>query len=741
MIRRRNWCIFICLAVIIILASGGIAASEPSTITMTVKPGFNGIYKTNKIVPVHITIVNNGEEFNGKLVIAEEEIDPHRHMLNYTYHITVKSGETKAVELLVPGELITNNKKVNLIVDSQVRAGVPIHGLSVRGDSGLILGVSHEGDIHSPLLDAGQENFPWMLTGKRIYLSELPTNFFVLQGIDIMVIDGKLYQDVTVEQREALDRWVISGGLMILSQPEVISGKPLASAQIADETILYREQHGKGVIIYSTYDMLQSSGLTKEEESQLWGDIIRKEIYNGTIYQGDFWGNNWQYSDAASVFENITPPNLLLLGGVFLGYLLIIGPVLYFILKRWDRRDMAWLIIPAISLTVTLVIISVGNNRVSGDGVVETVSRIELLAPEIAIAQGATGVVIPKGGQYTMEILHGNTYAIPAQRGRVLANSMSVIFDEVNENKTLAFRQVSQWSLRHMLFNSIINNYGMIEGQLVLRDNIIKGELVNNTGVDLEDVLLTAGNRVYSLGQWPNGHVFQFDKAEDWEKYPSYHRDHYMREIEESISPQRRRMIGNNSTYVTREVTYSKENKDIYSTILNPKAYLGQWEITINGWSREQLAIFNIPDLTVEQNYNHLLTQSISVDIGGDDKVFYPYGSIYPQDRGVEYYYGPNGRGIQILGTSQFDFAMDEGLKVESLSTNFMEQQVGNITTQIYNWHINSWEPYTASDIIDSQKAQFYISAKGVFRVRFINETGERVVVPEPAIQVLGRVD
>lgn|GEM_PF-4780094 len=724
------------------------AALANNQVTIKVKPGFNGVYKMSAMVPLQVTITNKGSDLTGYLVLATDEQRQNNDQIEYVKEVFVPSGATEKIEFLLPGNVVAIRNQVNLVAGDELLAWAPVQGLMVRGEGILMLGVSNRGELYKPLLEAQDKSgsLPRLMTGKTIEPSDLPVDIFILRGADMIFIDQQAQADLTSAQKEALEKWVLAGGILIISPVgDGLADEALAPGKIVaankDKPLLYRRSLGQGAIITSTYDLLGQSGLTKEEEWQLWRDILTGEqFYQGYYYHDGFWGSSWNYLDAANRFDDISAPSLAVFGGILSGYLLLVGPAIYLVLRRKDKRDWAWVAVPATALILTGGIMGVGNARIPGDGVLQTISTINIAGKGFAVAQGAAAAIIPKGGEYSFAISN-NTYAIPipVPRGR-LTGDMTVLMKEGGA-KTVAFKGVEYWSVRNAVFQSTVSNLGQIEGELTLQEDLLIGTLINNTGLDLTEVMVTAGIKTFSLGEWPKGDIKELRESLNWKQTG------YNPALGTNLTPQQERLLHEGSSFATRDVAVAVADRP---HPVNEK-YVGFYPaareglvVKITGWTSEDLNFVEVSGLQMSSSSLNLVTQHLAVDFGGENKVFYPWRMINPVYQGsVEYtYFSPNQSGVILQGSIQADFHIGSNLEVERLSNNFYNHPLGEATGAIYNWQTKEWDYLKERNlrVITQENAGQYISDKGILRVRFANDRGGREIIPEPAIQVLGRV-
>jgi hypothetical protein len=732
--------LFLWLTTAVALANNQLAGSQ---VNIKVKPGFNGVYKTSALVPLQVTIENKGGDISGYLMLAtDQERLPH-DQVGYIKEIFVAAGATEIIEFLLPGNVVAERNQVNLMVQDKLVAWAPIQGLMVRGDGILILGVSTRGELYKTLLGAQDKSggFSRLMTGKTIQPSDLPGDFFTLQGADLIFIDEEAQSGLTSTQKEALEKWILAGGILILSPGAdgLADGHPAPGSMLAankGQPLFYRQSLGQGAIITSTYDLLSQSGLDKEDEGQLWRDIMHGEqFYHGYNYDG-FWGSSWNYLDAANWFEHIQAPSLVVFGGILGSYLLLAGPVMYLILRRLDKRDWAWLAVPVTAIILAGGIMGAGNARIPGDGALQTVSAINIAGKGTAVADGAMAAIIPRGGEYSFAI-PTNTYAIPAVQGRT-AGDMTVLMKEGGA-KTVAFNQVEFWSVRNIVFQRLVTHLGQIDGELTLQEELLAGTLINNTGLDLKDVLVTVGLKTISIGEWPTGERIVLSESLDWEQggyNPAWGRN---------LTPQQERLFHGGGKPVAAREVYPGPQPAVavkYGSYY-PTARAGLI-VRVTGWTDADLHFGEVSGLQLSGRSLHLVTQNLTVDLGGEDRVFYPWGMIPPNYlSSVEYnYFAHNQSGLVLQGSIQADFHIGTNIKVERLNNNFYHYPAAQATGAVYNWQTKEWDKLKDTDLrtITQENIAPYLSDEGKLRVRFISDKGGREIIPEPAIQVLGRV-
>jgi hypothetical protein len=241
-------------------------------------------------------------------------------------------------------------------------------------------------------------------------------------------------------------------------------------------------------------------------------------------------------------FKGVTPAPFGLVALLVIGYILLIGPGDYFLVKNvLKRMELTWITFPLMvvgvsaaaywaahwmkgdSLRVNQVeIVDVDLGSGAARGTVYThffspqVERYDLaLAPQFAGKPiGEPGRPDPDKGQLQLAAWLGDTgYGLGGMRS---SGAQSTLFERgyaFNPPLTdIVGLPVQEWSTR-----TLIGRWG---GELIepiaaevraLDDDLLAGHLTNRTGVELKECLLLHGNLSYALPDLPDGAVATID--------------------------------------------------------------------------------------------------------------------------------------------------------------------------------------------------------------------------------------
>ena len=379
--------------------------ANPITITID-QVGFDaqGHVSNGGWYPVITTIENSGADLQAQVVVSTGF-----GQADLLQNVDLPGGSRKQVRLLMRANL--NQTVVEIkVVDAQGkqlarnRSNVRVH------DSQEVL----VGVFGGPASSLAGASVPGRLTTVMpLDPAQLPSTDGELFNFAAIVL-----QDVqpTAEQAAALERWVATGGTLIVSggpnsaelPKELVALLPAsvsrsnssavltklngrntpAFAQInlrvnqlqatADasmfgvgannEALVVSRKLGMGQILVTAFN---PSDLPAEINDRLvWPVLLQPQLYRDWNVALSPWSIQIRGTD-----QNL--PSVLGLMGILFGYILLIGPINYFILRRLDRREWAWFSIPLVVLGFVGIMYLAGGDLRTGNINVTTINIID----------------------------------------------------------------------------------------------------------------------------------------------------------------------------------------------------------------------------------------------------------------------------------------------------------------------------------------------------------------------------
>ena len=434
--------------------------SQESGPTVEAQAGFDGLYETSLAVPIVVTARNEGQPFDGEVRIISPGTGG-AGALVYSAPITLPGGADKRVPLVVYMAPFSGRLTAQLVADGRVVAEVETNRLTSLGRDDLLYGVV------SP--EPGGMAFLETIQGSRsdaavafVTLDDLPEVSSAWDALDILVLDDIDTSRLTSGQLAALRAWVENGGQLVVSGgpggpktaagvaellPVTVTGvesltnlsalgdfggAPLSSegpfvvttaSLIAGETmieqdgvpILARRDIGRGSVFFLALDPKAAPLAGWSGSEALWSAIIA----NTPELPPWGWGiqDTYAASQAVSYIPGLSLPSAWQLILFLFAYVLLIGPINYIILRRINRRELAWLTIPALVLLFSAITFATGF-RARGNGATLNVMSVAYGSAEAdrLRTQSLIGLFSPRRATYDLALPYDSS-TFPFQQG------------------------------------------------------------------------------------------------------------------------------------------------------------------------------------------------------------------------------------------------------------------------------------------------------------------------------------
>src|SRR5690606_17621435 len=182
-----------------------------------------------------------------------------------------------------------------------------------------------------------------------------------------------------------------------------------------------------------------------------------------------------------------------------------VGPVLYVLLKKLDRREWAWWLIPLVSIASSVVIFTVGVQDKS-QALAHSIRTVELTGDGRAERAGHAAVFVPRAGKVTAAFEEG-TVALPYWEDGMLYNGNiesarpQRIVRYAGEHTETVWRDVPLWSVRKTAVHlGAADGYGSFEIDANYAGGTLDIAVTNGTAADLTHVGVLMNGQVFRIG-------------------------------------------------------------------------------------------------------------------------------------------------------------------------------------------------------------------------------------------------
>jgi len=402
-----------------LLPSTQAQAAAPLEVKATA--GISGKAKYQSVVPLQVTVKNNGADFSGDMAINSS--NSYEAASALVVPIDIAAGEEKTFTFYLDGLADNGYSDADLFAfyEGNIEKGKKI---AYKGTKRL----------QSNFLDP-TSTFVYTLTDKSDRLSALlrlssfvPQNNVEIfninqlkdytfpedeQGLamaNVIVVDEVAIADLAQKQQEALLKWVQDGGTLLLGATDQVDATagvfkdylPMSLSQettsISAETLTKlsgggiftqpisihtatnlegslpvltennvvlasKKKIGGGEIIQTAFSLGDQPLASMDGYAALLAKMIdiQSISQHGMMNQGQSPLDQISY-ELRSINElfpsfEVSVSYMLI---VIILYIIIIGPVLYFVLKKVDKREHAWWIIPVFSIVLSIGLFIVG---------------------------------------------------------------------------------------------------------------------------------------------------------------------------------------------------------------------------------------------------------------------------------------------------------------------------------------------------------------------------------------------
>ena len=276
-----------------------------------------------------------------------------------------------------------------------------------------------------------------------------------------------------------------------------------------DRPVLASRKIGNGELAQLLTSASTSSFTEWEDATKTWELVINPLMTNLSMNYGMSDYETYQYS--FSYISNLFPSSLIPLSwlvAVFAGYIFILCPILYLVLKKSDKREHAWWLLPSISILLCVLIFLIGGkDRIKDNQINENaVVRIDDTGKGYGV--GSASFLNSKSGAYKLEFT-GNQFnpfpiiedtSIGQSRGNIDA---SVMHDY--EQQIVTYKNREFWSISNAVGPIHNIDTGLIDTDLTYANNEVRGTVINNTNFSFENLYFLAGNEKVDLGSFEKG--------------------------------------------------------------------------------------------------------------------------------------------------------------------------------------------------------------------------------------------
>ncbi len=538
------------LAAVIALLVGATPAHAASSVQIETRALVGGRYEVSGWMAVSVTLVNEGAPTEGYLSTTTSIGTVRRF-------VDLPSGARKVVPLYVQPEAF--QRELTIAYDEpngQVSSTVAISVLEQSNDQVAVVGDA-TGTLRPQLASSTGLDAP-----EPIILgpADIPERPEPLGGLATIIWAGDS-SALTEAQRRSIERWVTDGGRLVvmggpdwqartaaftdllpmstLASVDDVSGDPVAEWAGAgdgaveaetvssgtlgaearalitadDGTVLASMRPlGGGRVVLIGGDMATPAYRAWDGAPGFWARILPTDAL-----LEQFWGAGVPRQDeitsamtgALETLPALEVPPAELLLVVIVGYILLIGPISYLVLRRVDRRELAWVTAPILIVLFSACSYGIGRSLKGSDVVVNqiTVTRTTPVGSAATVDTYA-GVFSPDRATYDF------TVEADALLGRMLTPSdptaSGSVVVEQGEPAHLRDLAINVFDFEGVHASAILEQQQALEVSWVGQDGEVTGTVTNISDATLTDVAYISASGGERIGDLEPGASAEF---------------------------------------------------------------------------------------------------------------------------------------------------------------------------------------------------------------------------------------
>lgn len=425
-------------------------AQGEEAVRITAQVGFDGYCKENTWLPIHVEVQNTGQDLNATIRVSYK--NNNNGTTAARTEIALPATSRKELFLYIHPQGYLRELNVGLLDAGRLLKQVDL-SFTCLADQNLLFGVLADDPSTFDVLGEVRP-LDGFARVAQLRLSDLPDRPLAWASLDALIVSNTDTGALTSEQKQALAVWLGNGGKLLVTggirwqgtvaglqdflpldidMTRTVSGLPELQAFVQDPDPLEAEA------VLSVGRTRGAANILVEQDGVPF--LIQKQMGFGTVYflaadpalrpLSDWAGMQelyayllgarpplprwtdhsvYEYSanQALGAIAELGLPSVLYIFCLLGFYVLVIGPLNYFVVRRLKRRELAWFTIPAVVVVFSCVAYGMG---LAYRGNTPILNRLALAqaSDEAALAQvhAWVGIYSPVRTKYELEATDG----------------------------------------------------------------------------------------------------------------------------------------------------------------------------------------------------------------------------------------------------------------------------------------------------------------------------------------------
>ena len=727
-------------------------AQETSPISLEVEVGFDGKARVGNWVPVVVRLENQGPDLSAEIHVIGSRGHPMSSGI-YVDDVVLPRNGRKRLTLHVPYMTAIPRLEVELVADGEVVASLE-PPVNIIGETDLFVGIVGQRagawNLLRTLELPGQAR---EVVVAAIAPDTFPQRPEVLRAFDVIALGDVSVQTLPPEILEALEGWVAVGGTLILwggsnaggileGLPErlmpvvvgdttelegilaleslgdepILTTLPIAvnSTQIVSGRVLAKEgdlplavlsAYGKGRVLFLAFDPTAQPLVSWPGLPQMWRELLFQSLPHDVLFPDQVGRRSqgmpnatsqrlYQLHNAMSNLPALEFPSFKVLLGLIAGYILLVGPINFLVLRRLRRPGLTWLTIPVLVILFSGGAYLLAVQAKGSDLQVSSVSLVQE-APDTdwSRVQGMVGVLAPSQADYRVEV-HGSSLvaAWDTGTGRYAPGAGSyggmIKVRNRQEESELELLSMGRWTMRSFVTDRIQRVEETLSNDLYVEGNLLKGTVTNKSVTPLKQVWLVSTGAVRDLGALGPGDTTTVDTnlAAFANVIPSW-------QLREQLLFSGGSRPGNEREERQRQQLHETATSVLESLYTEPPPDLS---IILLAWTEESPTVVTVNGVNPAGPSLTLVVRPITPNFQGSFSV--PGGMLMGRAVGIEGQVEYASTELTYFDSGSISFQFEVPAKVRemtrmALHVPYRGGATKNVEALAYHWENEIWEP------------------------------------------------
>ncbi len=514
---------------------------EASDLQMDVlQAGYDGQYRVNEWFPVTVEVSNDGPD---RRVVLDWRYAAGTGGPVFQREIDLPRDSRKRVTLNVLSKDFARVADLRLRVENDIIHEQEVRLTPLENEQSMIAVLSSDETLLNSLstIETATMRNPQVV---RMEADYLPDNASALSGLDVIFVHDIPTADLSTAQREALTLWTSLGGTLVVSgginaedtvpglgdllpvdvqdlqngislEPlnDFVKQDPLetdtttttsnvelrpGAEALDNEQLITVQRIGNGRVIFAAFDFAVLRSWRGEPD--FWETILPFQPH--VALAGAFRWRNSDLLRGVLHFPELDLPSFEVMLLFVAGYIVLIGPVNFLVLRRLKRADLAWFTIPVL---VVVFVVATYSASFLIRGIRPQLIQVGVIqgfeGQQNGLATSFLGVFSPNRGTFTLEFPNETLVSTGGEDnmfGVIESADSPVRWTDTNTQVRDILVDVS--SLRTFIAEQNVSVPVQVSSSLERQPNTLTGEVRNTGSAPLQDALLVSGDSVQHLG-------------------------------------------------------------------------------------------------------------------------------------------------------------------------------------------------------------------------------------------------